>query len=68
MSDKTPDPKHPGGRPTAGYEPRTYRITVRLERYVYESFTTQCRRMGIKPSDALREAIRLFLREYRKDR
>ncbi len=71
MSDKTTDhnpEKHPGGRPTSGYENKTYRITVRLERYVYEELKAQCRRMGVKPSDAIREAIRLFLREYRKER
>ena len=69
MSDKTTnhDRKHAGGRPLEGYEQKSYRITIRLERYVYEELKRKCRLLGIKPSDALREGVRLFMIHYREE-
>ena len=68
MSDKTTDHRHPGGRPIEGYENKGCRVTVRLERFIYEELVRRCKALGIKPSDAIREGVRLFLREYDMNR
>lgn len=58
MDDKT---RHPGGRPPKGYTTRTKAITVRLEPYVYDEMRLTCIKLGITPTDAIREGLRMFL-------
>ncbi len=63
MDDKT---RHPGGRPPTGASSKTKARTIRLEPYVDEELVIVCRYLGITPTDAIREGIRLFLAEARK--
>lgn len=58
--------KEPRGRPLTGAEPKTAMIKLRLEPYLDEQLTWICRQLGITKSQAIRQGIRLLIREYTK--
>lgn len=59
-------PRRPAGRPKEGVETRSVERKIRIEPYLDEELTIACRYLGITKSEAIRQGIRLFLKEAHK--
>lgn len=68
MSDKSDKKrKHRGGRPVKGIERATYRITIRMEPWMYDKLMEICYRYDLRPTDIIRDAIWKAIIKYRPD-
>ncbi len=56
----------PVGRPKEGTQSRSIERKIRLEPYLDEQLGIACSYMGITKSEAIRQGIKLFLKEAEK--
>ena len=66
MSDKIKNPRG-AGRKIAGSEAKTERIQTRLEPWIIRRIENICRISGISMSEAVRQALLLYVNETEKN-
>lgn len=66
MSDKIKNPRG-AGRKLTGSEARTERIQTRLEPWIVRRIEAICRISGISMSEAVRQALLLYVNETEKN-
>lgn len=54
------------GRPVYGAEAKTIERKFRIEPYMDDQLTWICLRLAISRSEAIRQGIKLLIREYKK--
>lgn len=59
--------RRPVGRPKEGAQSRSIERKIRLEPYLDEQLGIVCQYLGIAKSEAIRQGIRLFLKEAEKE-
>ena len=59
-------PTRPVGRPKEGAQSRSIERKIRLEPYLDEHLSIACKYLGISKSEAIRQGIKLFLKEAEK--
>ena len=59
-------PPRPVGRPKEGAQSRSIERKIRIEPYLDEQLTITSRYFGISKSEAIRQGIKLFLKEAEK--
>lgn len=59
--------RRPVGRPKEGAQSRSIERKIRLEPYLDEQLGIICQYLGIAKSEAIRQGIRLFLKEAEKE-
>ena len=60
-------PRRPKGRPVEGLEARSVERKIRIEPYLDQQLGSVCRHLRISKSEAIRQAIMLWLKEvYRQ--
>lgn len=58
--------QRPVGRPKEGVQTRSVEVKIRLEPYLDEHLQIACNCLGISKSEAIRQGIKLFLKEAEK--
>lgn len=58
--------RRPVGRPKEGAQSRSIERKIRLEPYLDEHLTIVCSYLGISKSEAIRQGIKMFLKEAEK--
>lgn len=56
----------PRGRPTDGEEPKKVLRAARIEKTLDDDFMLACKTLELSPSEGVRHAIILFVREFAK--
>ena len=59
-------PRRPVGRPKEGAETRSIECKIRMEPYLDDQLSMVCRVLGLSKSEAIRQGIKLFLKEAHK--
>ena len=60
------EPSRPVGRPKEGEQSRSVERKIRIEPYLDEHLSIACNYLGISKSEAIRQGIRMFLKEAEK--
>ena len=56
------------GRPVQGITPKEQTIKFRIEPWLYEELTYTCRMVGISRAEAIRQGIKIWIRNIRQSK
>ena len=54
------------GRPITGIAPKDQTIKFRIEPWLYDELTYTCRMVGITRAEAIRQGIKIWIRQVRQ--